>query len=323
MWPSRSAAGPSFFGSTLTGRAPTAPAQSITWAMGSDDAIANTRAPGAAISRASACRTTTSSGFVPPAAAVASHSSRPTTGSVTANRTSCGTRAPSGMYDAPSLVAIHAATAPVRSQISDTANSIGMYPRAVVWAIIAAITSWPASIACSNNTSLVAPSAPIAWIPECGMASGATCAPGGELATGAGPPLLTGCAAAGVVGAAGPAAGVLLTGVTGVAPAAPPAGGIIAIGAPPAGVAAAGVVNAAGFAAAAACCGACAAAVATFCATWLPTLPTAPSPPAAPLIAPEAIRAEDSATPEPKLANPGARPALAAAAPVALALALA
>ena len=95
--------------------------------------------------------------------------------------------------------------------------------------------------------------------PCCGIASGATCAPGGELATEAGPLLLlTSWGAAGVVGVAGPAAGGPLTGVTGGPATPPPGGGIIAIGAPP--PAAAGVVTAAGFAAAAAACaGACAA----------------------------------------------------------------
>ncbi|HZE18393.1 MAG TPA: hypothetical protein VE197_23340 [Mycobacterium sp.] len=99
----------------------TSSAQSITRAIGSEDAIANTCAPGAAISRALACRTTTSSGLTPPVAAVSSHKSRPTTRSVTASLTSCGTRTPSGMHEAPSLVASHAVTVCLRSQISDTA----------------------------------------------------------------------------------------------------------------------------------------------------------------------------------------------------------
>ncbi|WP_244918335.1 hypothetical protein [Mycobacterium xenopi] len=123
---------------------------------------------------------------------------------------------------------------------------------------------------------------------------------------------------------AGPTVDVPLTGVTGVAPATPPAGGIIAIDAPPLAPApaAAGVVNAAGFdaAAAAAWAGACAPAApaATFCATWLPTLAAAPRPFAAPLTAPEAIRADVSAIPDPRLANPDVWPApLAAAAGVA------
>ncbi|OOK65268.1 hypothetical protein BZL29_7761 [Mycobacterium kansasii] len=109
-------------------------------------------------------------------------------------------------------------------------------------------------------------------------------------------------------GVTGPAGPVLLTGVTGVAaPAA--AGGIIAIGAPPMpGAAAAGVVTEPTVVAAAG-----AAAAATFCATWLPTLPAAPRPFATPLTAPDAIRADVSAIPDPKPANPGARPAPAPA----------
>jgi hypothetical protein len=71
------------------------------------------------------------------------------------------------------------------------------------------------------------------------------------------------------------------------------------------------VVVAAGVAA-----GACAAACATFCAMFVPTLVAALTAFVAELTAPEAIRADDSANPDPRLAKPGARPAaLAALAP--------
>ena len=108
----------------------------------------------------------------------------------------------------------------------------------------------------------------------------------------------------------GPPAGAPpLTGFTGGAAAAA-AGGIIAIGAPLVGAAAAGVVTPG-----AAAAGAGAAADATFCATWLPTFPAVPSAFVVALIAPVAIRADDSATPAPRLAKLAPRPAPAAPAP--------
>ena len=66
--------------------------------------------------------------------------------------------------------------------------------------------------------------------------------------------------------------------------------------------------------------GTCAAACATFCAMFVPTLVAALTAFVAELTAPEAIRADDSANPDPRLAKPGARPAaLAAFAPPGLA----
>ena len=158
-------------------------------------------------------------------------------------------------------------------------------------------------------TSPLAPSAPIPRIDDPGIATGASDAPA-EPADDAGTTLLlNGVAAAGVGGAA--AGGAPVTGLTGpTPPAAAAGGGIIVIGGvPPTGAPTdAGVVVAAGVAA-----GACAAACATFCAMFVPTLVAALTAFVAELTAPEAIRADDSASPDPRLAKPGARPAALAA----------
>jgi hypothetical protein len=166
--------------------------------------------------------------------------------------------------------------------------------------------------------SPLAPSAPIPRIDDPGIATGASDAPA-EPADAGNTLLLLNGAAAGDVGvdAAGAAPVTGLTGPT--PPAAAAGGGIIDIGgaAPPTGPPTeAGVVTAAGVAA-----GACAAACATFCATFVPTLVAALTAFAAELTAPDAIRADDSAKPDPRLAMPGARPAALAAfaPPVALA----
>ena len=166
-------------------------------------------------------------------------------------------------------------------------------------------------------TSPLAPSAPIPRIDDPGIATGANDAPA-EPADAGTTLLLIGPAAAGVGGAA--AGGAPVTGLTGpTPPAAAAGGGIIVIGGvPPTGAPTdAGVVVAAGVAA-----GACAAACATFCAMFVPTLVAALTAFVAELTAPEAIRADDSANPDPRLAKPGARPAALAAfaPPVAFAL---
>ena len=156
--------------------------------------------------------------------------------------------------------------------------------------------------------SPLAPSAPIPRIDDPGIATGANAAPAEPAEAGTTLPL-NGVAAAGVGGAA--AGGAPVTGLTGPTPPAAAAGdGIIAIGGvPPTGAPTdAGVVVAAGVAA-----GAWAAACATFCAMFVPTLVAALTAFVAELTAPEAIRADDSANPDPRLAKPGARPAALAA----------
>ena len=159
--------------------------------------------------------------------------------------------------------------------------------------------------------SPLAPSAPIPRIDDPGIATGASDAPAEPAYAGTTLLLLLiGPAAAGVGGAAA-GGGALVTGLTGpTPPAAAAGGGIIVIGGvPPTGAPTdAGVVVAAGVAA-----GACAAACATFCATFVPTLVAALTAFVAELTAPEAIRADDSANPDPRLAKPGARPAALAA----------
>jgi hypothetical protein len=162
--------------------------------------------------------------------------------------------------------------------------------------------------------SPLAPSAPIPRIDDPGIATGASDAPAEPADAGNTLPLLNGAAGDVGVTAAGAAPVTGLTGPT--PPAAAAGGGIIVIGgvAAPAGPPTeAGVVTAAGVAA-----GACAAACATFCATFVPTLVAALTAFVAELMAPDAIRADDSANPDPRLASPGARPAaLAAFAPPA------
>jgi hypothetical protein len=157
-------------------------------------------------------------------------------------------------------------------------------------------------------TSPLAPSAPIPRIDDPGIAIGASDAPA-EPADAGTTLLLIGPAAAGVGGAA--AGGTPVTGLTGpTPPAAAAGGGIIVIGGvPPTGAPTdAGVVVAAGVAA-----GAWAATCATFCAMFVPTLVAALTAFVAELTVPEAIRADDSANPDPRLAKPGARPAALAA----------
>jgi hypothetical protein len=157
--------------------------------------------------------------------------------------------------------------------------------------------------------SPLAPSAPIPRIDGPGIATGANDAPAEPADAGTTLPLI-GPAAAGDIGVAA-AGGAPVTGLTGpTPPAAAAGGGIIVIGGvPPTGAPTdAGVVVAAGVAA-----GTCAAACATFCATFVPTLVAALTAFVAELTAPEAIRADDSANPDPRLAKPGARPAALAA----------
>ena len=157
-------------------------------------------------------------------------------------------------------------------------------------------------------TSPLTPSAPIPRIDDPGIATGANAAPAEPADAGTTLPL-NGVAAAGVGGAA--AGGAPITGLTGpTPPAAAAGGGIIVIGGvPPTGAPTdAGVVVAAGVAA-----GAWAATCATFCAMFVPTLVAALTAFVAELTAPEAIRADDSANPDPRLAKPGARPAALAA----------
>jgi len=160
--------------------------------------------------------------------------------------------------------------------------------------------------------SPLAPSAPIPRIDDPGIATGASDAPAEPAYAGTTLLLLLiGPAAAGVGGAAA-GGGALVTGLTGpTPPAAAAGGGIIVIdGVPPTGAPtdAGVVVVAAGVAA-----GTCAAACATFWAMFVPTLVAALTAFVAELTAPEAIRADDSANPDPRLAKPGARPAALAA----------